>query len=71
MVDQLATRLEAEPADADGWLRLARAYLVLGESGKAGEALAAAEKQIAALPEAAPQRADFSRRLEGLRRELP
>src|SRR3546814_14211377 len=26
MVDQLAARLEAEPADPDGWLRLARAY---------------------------------------------
>ena len=71
MVDQLATRLEAEPADADGWLRLARAYLVLGETAKAGEALVAAERQIAALPEAAPERADLSRRLEGLRAQLP
>jgi len=71
MVDQLATRLEAEPADPDGWLRLARAYMVLGETDKAREALAAAETRIAALPEAAPERASLSRRLEALRRELP
>jgi cytochrome c-type biogenesis protein CcmH len=71
MVDQLATRLEAEPADPDGWLRLARAYVVLGEADKARAALAAAETQIAALPEAAPERAGLSQRLEALRRELP
>lgn len=71
MVDQLAARLDAEPADPDGWLRLARAYVVLGEAGKAGEALAAAEREIAALPEAAPDRADFTRRLEALRAQLP
>ena len=71
MVDQLATRLEAEPADPDGWLRLARAYVVLGEADKARLALAAAETQIAALPEAAAERAGLSQRLEALRRELP
>jgi len=71
MVDQLATRLQAEPADPDGWLRLARAYVVLGEADKARAALAAAETQIAALPEAAPERAGLTQRLEALRRELP
>ena len=39
MVDQLAARLEAEPNDAEGWLRLANAYRVLGRGGEAGEAL--------------------------------
>lgn len=71
MVDQLAARLESEPADPDGWLRLARAYTVLGESAKAREALAAAETQIAALPEGAPERAELTRRLQGLRAQLP
>src|SRR5690606_2363528 len=71
MVDQLAARLDAEPADPDGWLRLARAYAVLGEADKAREALAAAEKEIAALPEAAPARADPARRLQALRAHLP
>lgn len=71
MVDQLAARLDAEPADPDGWLRLARAYIVLGEAGKAGEALAAAEREIAALPEAGPEREDLQRRLQALRMQLP
>jgi cytochrome c-type biogenesis protein CcmH len=71
MVDQLAARLEAEPADPDGWLRLARAYVVLGEAAKAREALASADGQIAALPETAPERAGLTWRLEALRRELP
>lgn len=31
MVERLATRLEAEPDDLDGWMRLAKAYGVLGE----------------------------------------
>jgi cytochrome c-type biogenesis protein CcmH len=71
MVDQLAARLEAEPADPDGWLRLAHSHLVLGEADKAREALASAEGQIAALPETAPERAGMAQRLEALRRELP
>ncbi|MEO3428019.1 c-type cytochrome biogenesis protein CcmI [Pelagibius sp. CAU 1746] len=71
MVARLADRLAADPADADGWLRLARAHLVLGEPDEAKEALAAAEAQIAVLPEGAPERAGLSERLEGLRRELP
>lgn len=31
MVERLATRLESEPDDLDGWMRLAKAYGVLGE----------------------------------------
>jgi len=38
MVDGLAARLEDEPGDLDGWLRLGRAYSVLGEADKAAEA---------------------------------
>jgi cytochrome c-type biogenesis protein CcmH len=71
MVEQLATRLEAAPADPDGWLRLARAYVVLGEADKAREALAAAEARIAALAGDDPQRPELTRRLEALRGELP
>lgn len=50
MVDRLATRLEEEPEDLDGWLRLARAYLVLGERAKALEAYRSAEKLLEPLP---------------------
>lgn len=40
MVAGLAARLEDEPQDLDGWLRLARAYGVLGEREGARDALA-------------------------------
>lgn len=35
MVASLAARLDAQPADPEGWQRLARAYRVLGRSGEA------------------------------------
>jgi cytochrome c-type biogenesis protein CcmH len=43
MVDRLAQRLAVQPDDRDGWLRLARAYDVLGETAKAADARARAE----------------------------
>lgn len=43
MVERLASRLETNPDDRDGWLRLARAYEVLGEADKAEQARARAE----------------------------
>ena len=39
MVQQLATRLEEDPDDFDGWLRLANSYAVLGELEAAESAL--------------------------------
>ncbi|WP_370155887.1 c-type cytochrome biogenesis protein CcmI [Ferrovibrio sp.] len=39
MVDRLAARLQEQPADPEGWLRLARARQVLGEAEAAREAL--------------------------------
>ena len=42
MVDRLAVRLDANPDDAEGWQRLARAYAVLGETAKAEAAAARA-----------------------------
>ena len=42
MVEGLAARLEQNPNDKDGWLRLARAYQVLGETEKAKSAEARA-----------------------------
>jgi len=71
MVTQLAERLEAAPEDPDGWLRLARAYEVLGEEDRAREALAAAEVEIAKLPEDSSERGTLMRRLETLRQNLP
>ncbi len=43
MVERLASRLEQNPDDRNGWLRLARAYDVLGEPQKAAEARARAD----------------------------
>ncbi len=47
MVAQLAARLEADPNDADGWVRLGRAYAVLAEHDKAADAY---ERASALLP---------------------
>lgn len=52
MVDGLAQRLQSNPGDAEGWLRLARARRVLGEDAEANDAL----KHAAA---AAPDRVDI------------
>jgi len=38
MVDGLAAKLKADPEDFDGWMKLARAYGVLGERDKAADA---------------------------------
>ncbi|NQV56360.1 MAG: c-type cytochrome biogenesis protein CcmI, partial [Rhodospirillales bacterium] len=43
MVNRLAARLRDNPNDGPGWRRLARAYKVLGETGKAAEAEAKAD----------------------------
>jgi cytochrome c-type biogenesis protein CcmH len=46
MVTGLAARLAKEPNDPAGWLRLIRAYSVLGETAKARDALATARKTV-------------------------
>jgi len=51
MVQRLADRLEHEPGDVDGWLRLGRAYGVLGERQKSLDAYRRAS-------EADPKRVD-------------
>lgn len=45
MVAKLATRLESEPGDVDGWMRLGRAYVVMGERDKAAVAYSRAAAQ--------------------------
>jgi cytochrome c-type biogenesis protein CcmH len=47
MVDRLAARLKENGKDLDGWMRLARAYKVLGRDGDAEEALASARANFA------------------------
>lgn len=71
MVEGLAARLEEQPDDPDGWLRLARSYAVLGEREAARGALDRAALLIEGLPADAPQRAGLQQRLEALRSALP
>jgi cytochrome c-type biogenesis protein CcmH len=61
MVDGLAARLEREPDDLDGWLRLSQAYAVLGEPERARAAVDRAAELAAALPPGAPERAAVER----------
>jgi cytochrome c-type biogenesis protein CcmH len=46
MVDRLASRLRQNGDDVDGWLRLVRAYMVLGEGDKARAAGADARQAV-------------------------
>ena len=48
MVSQLAEKLQSEPDDAQGWLRLVRAYAVLGRSQEAKQAATTAMKSVSA-----------------------
>ena len=47
MVDRLAARLKQNGGDVEGWLRLVRAYLVMGEREKAASARADARQAVA------------------------
>ena len=51
MVDQLATRLHKDGSDLDGWLRLLRAYKVLGDHAKTKAAVAEARAALAGEPD--------------------
>lgn len=46
MVQGLADRLAEDGSDLDGWLRLARAYVVMGEPDKARQALSSARENF-------------------------
>lgn len=51
MVARLADRLKENGADVEGWLRLVRAYMVLGERDKAAAAAADARRALASDPD--------------------
>ncbi|WP_127090111.1 c-type cytochrome biogenesis protein CcmI [Aquabacter cavernae] len=63
MVDRLQERLNTEPKDLDGWLRLARAWRVLGEEAKMRAALNAARTVFAG-------DADATARIDAAQKEL-
>jgi cytochrome c-type biogenesis protein CcmH len=47
MVDRLASRLKQDGGDVDGWLRLVRAYMVMGDRDKAKSAQTEAREAVA------------------------
>ena len=51
MVDGLAARLQTTPDDPAGWVRLVRAYGVLGETDRRDQALASARRRYATRPD--------------------
>jgi len=63
MVERLAERLKRDGSDVEGWLRLVRAYTVLGDRDRALAALTDARRAIG-------QDADKLRRLDELVKEL-
>ncbi|PKU24520.1 c-type cytochrome biogenesis protein CcmI [Telmatospirillum siberiense] len=63
MVDGLAARMEQNPNDIDGWVRLARSYQSLGDLGKARQAWS---KLLNVLPPDSPLRAEVAKQLAEL-----
>jgi cytochrome c-type biogenesis protein CcmH len=55
MVDGLAARLQYNPDDPAGWVRLVRAYTVLGELDRRDQALALARRRYAGRPDVLSQ----------------
>jgi cytochrome c-type biogenesis protein CcmH len=55
MVDRLASRLQADGSDVQGWIRLIRAYHVMGEDEKARSTAEAARRALASDQEKAQQ----------------
>jgi cytochrome c-type biogenesis protein CcmH len=51
MVARLADRLHSDSADVEGWLRLVRAYVVLGDRDKAKDAAADAKRALGERPD--------------------
>ena len=66
MVERLATRLEAEPDDIDGWMRLGRAYRVLGETDLALNAYSRAKELLVPVSSEDPRQSVISQSLEEL-----
>jgi cytochrome c-type biogenesis protein CcmH len=50
MVERLSERLHRDGSDVEGWLRLVRSYMVLGEADKARAAVADARRALAGDP---------------------
>jgi cytochrome c-type biogenesis protein CcmH len=63
MVQRLSDRLHADGKDIDGWMRLVRAYAILGDREKAKDAAADAHRALSDQP-------DQIKRIDDLVRDL-
>lgn len=63
MVDRLAARLQRDGGDIEGWQRLVRAYIVLGDPQRAGAAMADARQAVAGDPDKLRTLDAFAKRL--------
>lgn len=70
MVDGLAEKMQANPDDIDGWVRLGRAYKVLGETEKSKQALGEAKSRLEDLLAAAPANSPTRPAVESTLREV-
>ena len=61
MVERLAERLKHDGSDVEGWLRLVRAYMVLGERDKARAAAADARRALGGEPTSCGGSTNWSR----------
>ncbi|MET0293843.1 MAG: tetratricopeptide repeat protein, partial [Phenylobacterium sp.] len=66
MVEGLAARLEQQPDDPEGWVRLVRSYAVLGDAAARDRALASAKARFAGRAEVI-QALDEAARAEAMR----
>lgn len=66
MVDGLAAKLKSNPDDPDGWVRLVRAYAVLGDTQKRDDAYSSARARYADRPKVV-QQLDEAARAEPMR----
>jgi len=66
MVERLASRLESQPEDLDGWLRLANAYSVIGERNEAIAAYVRARALLGDVPENDSRRVQIENGLKKL-----
>jgi len=67
MVDGLAARLRSSPNDPAGWVRLVRAYAVLGETARRDQSLGQARARFADRPDVLAALADAGRAAPTLR----
>jgi cytochrome c-type biogenesis protein CcmH len=67
MVERLAARLRENGSDADGWVRLVRSYMVLGEREKAQAALADAQRALQQDPDKLRRFEDGAKSLDSAR----